>query len=210
VGAIRSFENNSTAANYQLEDGTGLVDVKQWLGEEDSTAQQELRAAVQKDHLYVKVVGTIKEYNGARSILAASIRPLSTGNELAHHFLEVVFSGEKYKQKGTIVQPASPMMGITSSSGGVGFSGSGGSGSGSKRPMMVQGGRESSGDGLRDTVMKFIQEHGESMDVGVSIQSCMSYLPQHSEAEMRSAIDHLAAEGMIYSTVNDDTFKSAN
>ena len=52
-------------------------------------------------------------YDNKFSIIADTVKVLSTGNELAHHFLEVVYSGEKYKHSDTIVQPNSPMMGIS-------------------------------------------------------------------------------------------------
>ena len=162
VGAVRGVEQTSTAVVYQLEDGTGLVDVKQWLDETDCTALQELREASQKDHIYVKVVGQLKMYNGTKQILASSVRPVNTGNELAHHFLEVVYSGEKYKHDSTIVQPTSPMMTGTGAygSGSVGGVGFGGSGSGGRTPLMQQSGGGGSGDALRDTVLNFIQQNG--------------------------------------------------
>ena len=159
VGAVRSVETTSTAIEYQLEDGTGLIEVKQWLDEEnDCMAKQELKQAAQQEHIYVKVVGQLKTYNGAKHIQASTVRPLSTGNELTHHFLEVVYSGEKYKHDSTIVQPTSPMMGVTShtggSVGGVGFGGS----SGGRTPLMQQGGGGGSGDTLRDSVLNFIKD----------------------------------------------------
>jgi replication factor A2 len=156
VGAIRSIEEGSTNVVYQIEDGTGLVEVKQWLDDNDCMAQQELRQATNAEHIYVKIIGQVKEFNGTRTIMASSIRPLNTGNELAHHFLEVVYSGERYKNKSTIVQPGSPMMGIsnTNNMGGVGFSGGG-----MRTPMVAQGGGNS-GDALKDTILAMIQNEG--------------------------------------------------
>ena len=169
VGAVRDVEQTSTSVVYNIEDGTGLVEVKQWLDETDCTALQEFREASQKDAIYVKVIGQVKLYNGAKQILASSVRPLNTGNEVTHHFLEVVYSGEKYKNASMIVQPSmmsSPMMmmgggssGAYGSAGGVGFGGSGGGGGG-RTPLMQQGGGGGSGDALRDAVMNYIQQHG--------------------------------------------------
>ena len=183
VGAVRGVEQTSTAVVYQLEDGTGLVDVKQWLDETDCTALQELRAAAQQDHIYVKVVGQLKMYNGSKQILASSVRPVSTGNEIAHHFLEVVYSGEKYKNDSTIVQPTSPMMmtgnssGAYGSVGGVGFGGSGPSGGGGRTPLMQQAGGGGSGDALRDSVLAFIQQNGGTYDnILLVVAVCCQFL----------------------------------
>lgn len=152
VGAIRNVEEASTSVVYQVEDGTGLVEVKQWLDETDCTAAQEIRQSTMREHIYVKIIGQVKEYNQTRTVVASSVRPLTSGNQLAHHFLEVVYSGEKFKNTSSIVQPASPMD--ISGSNGVGFGGSSG---GMRAPVVQQGG---SGDALRDSVFNFIKEAG--------------------------------------------------
>jgi hypothetical protein len=43
VGAVRSVEDFSTNVVYEIEDGTGFVEVKQWLDENDNSAIQEMR-----------------------------------------------------------------------------------------------------------------------------------------------------------------------
>lgn len=211
VAAVRSVEITSTAVVYSLEDGTGSVDVKQWLDENDCTALQDLReqSTQQDKNIYVKVVGQLKMYNGTKQILATSVRPLSTGNELTHHFLEVVYSGEKYKNESTIVQPTSPSgMMMNNNSAGVGFGSGGGASGGSRTPLMQQGGG-GSGDALRDSVLNFIKTNGEHSDTGANVVACVKSLGFGTESEIRSSIDSLEAEGMIYSTINQDNYKCA-
>lgn len=177
VGAIRSVETNSTNVQYQIEDGTGLAEVKQWVDDGACTALQETMAAVaNKEHAYVKIIGKLKPYDGKVTLMANSVRLLTTGNELAHHFLEVVYSGEKFKNSSTIVQPTSPMMGISHnnpSSGGVGFGG----GSSGRTPLMAQSGG-GSGDGLRDSLLNYINKNGGTFDVAyctVSVQHLLVF-----------------------------------
>jgi hypothetical protein len=43
VGAVRSVEDFGTNVVYEVEDGTGLEEVKQWLDENDNSAIQEMR-----------------------------------------------------------------------------------------------------------------------------------------------------------------------
>ena len=153
VGAVRSLDPQSTTIGYTIEDGTGLVEVKQWLDEnQDCTAAHEIRQAAMQEHIYVRVIGKIKEYQGARQIVAEAVYPLTTGNQLAHHFLEVVYSGEKFKNASSIVQPTSPMD--VSGSNGIGFGASSG---GMRAPVMQQAG---TGDTLRDSVLNFIRDVG--------------------------------------------------
>jgi replication factor A2 len=98
VGAVRSVEDHSTNVVYNIEDGTGLIEVKQWLDDNECTALQELRQETLKEHVYLKIVGQIKDYEGNKIIVANSVRPLSSGNELTHHMLEVAYSGERHKR----------------------------------------------------------------------------------------------------------------
>ena len=170
VGALRGQEENSTNVQYQIEDGTGLVEVKQWSEENACSAQQEMRAAVgEQEHAYVKIVGHLKAYNDKCNFVADSVRLLSTGNELTHHFLEVVYSGEKFKNSTSIVQPHSPMMGISHAnpgSGGVGFGGS----SSGRTPLTAQTG--GGGDDLKDSIMNYINDNGGMVGCTVLFWFC--------------------------------------
>ena len=238
VGAVREVEETSTNTVYTIEDGTGLVKIKQWIDETDCSAVQEMREAAKQDNIYVKVVGQVKMYNGSKQILASSVRPLSTGNELAHHFLEVVYSGEKYKNDSTIIQPVSPnIMGVGGSVGGIGFGGGG-----SRTPLMQHGGGGE--DSIKAAVHAFFQTHGgtfcvcslyllvvvlhslslyshhtihtlyralraEVTEYGVREEDCVKRLGMGSESQIRQAIVTLESEGSLYTTIDQNTYKAA-
>lgn len=106
VGATRQVQDFSTNAVYEVEDGTGLIEVKQWVDDNDCTAMSELRNETLRENVFLKIVGQIKDYDGKKIVVANSIRPLSTGNELTHHMLEVVYSAEKHRRGDAIVAPA--------------------------------------------------------------------------------------------------------
>ncbi len=44
---------------------------------------------------YIHVIGEVEDYNGVHEIIAFDVRPVSSGNEVTHHFLEVAYSFEK-------------------------------------------------------------------------------------------------------------------
>ena len=44
---------------------------------------------------YIHVIGEVADYYGVHEIIAFDIRPVSSGNEVTHHFLEVAYSYEK-------------------------------------------------------------------------------------------------------------------
>lgn len=192
VAAVRSVEDASTNSLYNLEDGTGLLDVKQWLDDNDSTAIQELRQLTLKENIYVKVIGQVKDYEGKKMVLANSVRPLSSGNEVTHHFLQVVHSAEKFKRADSIV--AQPI-----SNTGVGFA--------SNAPMAQA--QTGGGNSLKDKVLQFIQTADDGGETGVNVNTCIKAMTEYSEADIRKAISDCAEEGEIYSTISEDHYKYA-
>lgn len=197
VGAVRSVEDHSTNVVYNIEDGTGLIEVKQWLDDNECTALQELRQETLKEHVYLKIVGQIKDYEGNKIIIANSVRPLSSGNELTHHMLEVAYSAERHKRTDSIV--GAPPMPVSS---GIGFGG--------KQVQSVGGGAGGSDDPLRAAVLHLFEHHEDSGEAGVHVQVCVDQLSgSFQEAEIRKAIEALSEEGHIYSTVSDDHFQFA-
>lgn len=187
IGAVRSYIDQSTNCLYEIEDGTGLLEVKQWTdANAECSALTELREQTQRDNIYVRIVGTIQEYNGKKTVLADSIRPLTTGNELTHHFLDVVYAGEKAKR---------PPVQLS----GFGLPASRGAALQSAVPI---------GGGVRDAVVAFIKTYGDPSEEGANILQCIQQL-NYPEHEIRKVIDELSAEGHIYSTIDENNYKFA-
>jgi hypothetical protein len=44
---------------------------------------------------YVCVIGEVEDYYGVHKKIAFNVQPVSSGNEVTHHFLEVAYSSEK-------------------------------------------------------------------------------------------------------------------
>ncbi len=44
---------------------------------------------------YIRVKGEVEDYYGVHEIIAFDVRPVSSGNKVIHHFLEVAYSFEK-------------------------------------------------------------------------------------------------------------------
>ena len=82
VGAVRTHEEASTNATFSIEDGTGLVDVKQWVDANDCAAVIEMRQACMQDNVYVKIIGQVKDYDGKKTLVANTIRRVGTSNEI--------------------------------------------------------------------------------------------------------------------------------
>merc|ERR1719469_826808 len=123
VGAVREVTSQSTSNVYSIEDGTGLIEVKEWVdANTDNSTVAKMREEASQDHVYVRIIGKMSDYDGKRQVVAYSVRKISTGNEFTHHMLEVVHSAEKFK-KGTQIVGAPNVMGT----GGNMMQGAGGS-----------------------------------------------------------------------------------
>jgi replication factor A2 len=94
VGVVRNFRGNIKHIQIDVEDGTGLVQVILWREKKECTAQRWLIHECNSNR-YICVIGEVKDYYGVHEIIAFDVRPVSSSNEVTHHFLEVAYSFEK-------------------------------------------------------------------------------------------------------------------
>lgn len=199
VGCVRSFEQKSTNLAIDIEDGTGMIEAKTWMNEGDEcSAVANMRQECCQDYAFVRVIGQVKEFDGKRHIQATDIRLLGTKNEFTYHLLEVAYSFDKYQKR--------------KESGGVGMGVGMGYGIGNMSSMpktmgakvsMNQGG----GNSAADAAVASIKSYGET-DTGVDIQNVIADLASQgfSEQEVRNAMENLANEGHVYSTIDENHF----
>jgi hypothetical protein len=94
VGAIRNFHENIKHIQIDVEDGTGLVRVILWRKEKECMAQRQMIHKC-NSNWYIHVIGEVEDYYGVHKIIAFDVWPVSSGNKVTHHFLEVAYSFEK-------------------------------------------------------------------------------------------------------------------
>jgi hypothetical protein len=71
VGVVHQHEERSTNVFIDVEDGTGLVQVKVWVNEGDKCSMaSSLRWDASTDHAYMHVIGQVCEFDGQRQIVA--------------------------------------------------------------------------------------------------------------------------------------------
>jgi hypothetical protein len=95
VGAVRNFCVYFKHVQIDLEDGSGLVWIIFRQKQKECTAQRHLIEDKCNGNCYIRVIGEIEYYYGVHEIIAFDIRPVSSGNKVTHHFLEVAYSYEK-------------------------------------------------------------------------------------------------------------------
>jgi hypothetical protein len=94
IGAVKNFCMNIKYVQIDMEDGTGLVQVILWREEKECMAQRPMIHECNSNR-YICVIEEFEDYYGVHEIIAFDVRPVSSGNEVAHHFLEVAYSLEK-------------------------------------------------------------------------------------------------------------------
>ena len=94
VGAVRNFCEKLKHIQIDVEDGTGLMRVILWKKEKKCTAQRQMIYECNSTR-YIRVIGEVEDYYGVHEIIAFDVRPVSSGNEVTHHLLEVAYSFDK-------------------------------------------------------------------------------------------------------------------
>jgi hypothetical protein len=84
-GAIRNFRGNNKHVQTDVEDGTGLVRVILWTNKRECTAHHCLLKKC-NSNCYIRVIGEVEDYYGVHKIIAFDVQPVSSGNEVTHHF----------------------------------------------------------------------------------------------------------------------------
>ncbi|OCL07047.1 replication factor A2 [Glonium stellatum] len=87
VGQIRNISNQTTNITYKLDDGTGAIEVKQWIDSDASEAQIAARPKLAEND-YVRVWGKLRIYGSKRHVGAQIVRPVADFNEISYHLLE--------------------------------------------------------------------------------------------------------------------------
>jgi len=101
IGFVHKIHSLSTNVNLIVEDGTGTIEVRIWLDQEDQQDHQAQKRANWREGIYVRVIGHLRSFHNKRSIVAFRIIPVTDFNELTYHFLESIYV-HLYNLKGPV------------------------------------------------------------------------------------------------------------
>lgn len=228
VGCVAGVEIGTTHALLTIEDATGRANLRKWYeGDEELTAQQERIRQEIAVHSYVVVHGEVRKNHGRVDVQVLNVRPVTDFDEVTHHFLEAIFV-HLQRTRGPLRPGASAAGGAT----GGGMLGSLGLGSAGALPVgarpMSAGGFEGFSaysaasartsaavpmavEGLEERVLAAFREAGPT-DIGASIDTVAAMLAGHhiTPAQVRQAVDALSLEGHLYTTVDENHFKTTS
>lgn len=204
VGLIQAAEEQATSLQFTVDDGTGSIMVKMWIDTDADESFAERRAQW-KEGVIVRVVGQLRQFNHVKSIVAYGILPITDFNEYSFHFIDVVHTHLRHT-KGPVPTAATSTVGGAAS--GMGQQGAAAmTGATSTNAGFAYGNSMSN---LQELVLKYFTSHGAGADAGCSIEQVAGALSSSgvTKAQIREIVDFLSNEGHLYSTIDDDHFKS--
>lgn len=190
VGSIVHHEHSQMCNTYQLDDTYGVVSVKNWVtgdGDENDENHQD-EDKVFEVGTYVRVFAQLRSFQKTVTLNVLHIRAVVDMNEITTHILECLL----YKKKCQAMSQGQN-TGNVQSYGGV-------------KAGNSFNDNPNGFDAIQAQVWNLV--HHTQTAEGISIQHIKQSLNGLSESQIRKAIEFLSNEGHIYSTINDDHFRS--
>jgi replication factor A2 len=191
IGQVRQVSPQATNTTYKVDDGTSVIDVKQWV---DSDAAEDDEKYVPKEGDYIHVFGKLKEFNNKRHVAPQAIRPITDFNE-NYHLLNATYV-HLYFTRG----PPGQANGAVKSEGqGLFVDGSGGA------PNGVGGKKLPAGmSAMAKRVYEFLNNSPQNNE-GLHVHEIARQLNVPSNEVFKSG-DELILQGLIYTTIDDETW----
>ncbi|KAM6335073.1 replication protein A 32 kDa subunit [Alca torda] len=192
MGIVRHAEKAPTNILYKVDDMTAApMDVRQWVDTDEAGGEN----VVVPPGTYVKVAGHLRSFQNKKSLVAFKIMPLENMNEFTTHILEIV-NAHMILRKNLMSASRVPQ---SFSSAGIGdMGGYGGGGSLPVNGLTVH----------QSQVLNLIKNC--HVPEGMSLQELKVQLHNMSMSTIKQAVEFLSSEGHIYSTVDDDHYKSTD
>jgi len=198
VAKVSSLNKGMTWVSYDISDHTGTISVRQWV---EGSSEEEEGNTIEQDS-YVRVMGTLKTFNGKRNINCMAIHLIKDFNELVYHDLEVIYVH----------------LALTR---GVPNNGQGGSTTGQNHGNQSNYGAnpyaQTNGHGsseaysdlapIQRKIMSYIASLGNSDQLpldGIETTAIARGCPGQSIDTIRDQISFLVTEGHLYTTTDDD------
>uniref|UniRef100_A0A3P9LE02 Replication protein A C-terminal domain-containing protein n=1 Tax=Oryzias latipes TaxID=8090 RepID=A0A3P9LE02_ORYLA len=170
------------------------------VGEVEVNQDPSVDSTVLPPGTYVKVSGNLRSFQNHRSMVAFCIRPLEDMNEITSHMLEVVQAHMALGKPQNTLGGGGGMTAGSVSKPAIG--GMGGS---------YAGASDMTNNGLspnQNQVLSLIRGCPEPQ--GISIQDLKHRLGGMSLPMIKQAVEFLSNEGHIFSTIDEDHFKSTD
>lgn len=202
IGQVLNISTQTTNVTYKISDGTGEIEVKQWI--DSNTAADTMETDDGKGpgvpgkdqvvlHAYAKVFGRLRSIGNKRFVSAHCVRPLENINELHCHLLESAAVHLFFTR------------GPPGGAGGAGAAGAAGSG-GMDTSMNDYGAQDKGLPAMSPVarrVFNLLKEQQSDDGVHMQVMATNLNLPM---MDVQRALDELISAGLIFSTVDEYTW----
>ncbi|KAM8975821.1 replication protein A 32 kDa subunit isoform 2-T2 [Pelodytes ibericus] len=195
VGIVRHAEKAPTNILYKVDDMTAApMDIRQWVDTDEASCE----SIVVPPGSYVKVAGHLRSFQNKKSVVAFKIAPIEDMNEFVSHMLEVVQAHMSLNSQGSAAGGGSAT--VLSTPGRMGDT----SGSyGGSSDMQTNGLTPH-----QSQILNLIKSCRGSE--GMAFDDLKARLHGMNVNTIKQALEFLSNEGHIYSTVDDDHYKSTD
>ncbi|KAG9456361.1 hypothetical protein H6P81_000869 [Aristolochia fimbriata] len=200
VGMVTDKLEKVTDISFHLDDGTGRIEVHKWV---DDAMESNAMAELQND-TYVCVHGHLKVFQGKKQVSAYSCRVVTDFNQIPYHFLECIFVHKCNKKKLGSPAPSSVTAEInTPYKTNPGTYQSPASSKAFSRPTTIL----SDADLQQQVLAVFDEPRSISDESGIHVDYIVDRLGVPKNKVMQAITYHVDV-GNIYSTIDDDHYKS--
>lgn len=98
VAIVRNIESASTRLTYLLEDFSGQITAHLWVDEDDTSKSPDIMV-----NSYARVYGTLRKFDGKKTIMIFKMFQVGSINEVTTHFLEVLNARYKAEQYSKVI-----------------------------------------------------------------------------------------------------------
>lgn len=188
VAIVRNIEFTTTKITYSLEDHTGKIEAHTWL--EEGSAGKSPHIVV---NTYATVFGSVRNQGGTKTLIVFKIESVKSPNEVTTHLLEVLnarYSAEQYATKKSIEVDGHMQMDTGA-------------------PSTNDDGHHPLGlSGKQLAIYQAIQS--SKAEAGISFSDLERKFSHIPTAELRSIVEYMTQEGMCYTSIDADHFKSSD
>ncbi|KKP05884.1 replication factor A2 [Trichoderma harzianum] len=193
VGQVRSINPQQTNLTIKVDDGTGQIDVKKWI---DADKQGDAEPGFEIDS-HIRVWGRLKSFSNKRHVGAHVIRPVTDFNEVNYHLLEATYVHLFYTRGASGNSGAGPNNSDSMFvDGGDGYNAGAG---GAQLPTKLSG-----CSAAAKRVYNYLNDTPGGSD-GMHLSNITGALGL-AMREVLTAADELLGLGIIYTTVDDETW----
>ncbi|KAJ3043024.1 replication factor A protein 2 [Rhizophlyctis rosea] len=206
VGRIQNIQQLATNITYMIDDGTGVIEARKWLEENDNSDYEGQRRDQQfTEGTYVRICGHFRSFKDKRNIMAFSVRRIESVDEITYHNLECIFV-HMHLTRGPLPQHSS-----NTAQSNTQFTNQQ-----QNNPYAPQEGvtTYAQDDGnmsrVHSEVLRVIRQHGNSTE-GITVHAVADRCRGFADINgVRSAINDLCGEGLLYSTTDEDHFRATS